>query len=69
MAREGRPDALPDILGRIHEYGSAFSDKAQTIVQGLQSHADLDCRFLGVRLSFSDYYKSRREQAQQQQQK
>lgn len=63
--RDSRPEALPDILGRIHEYGSAFSEKVQTIVQALQSHSDLDCRFLGVRLSFSDFYRSRREQTQQ----
>lgn len=59
--REGRPEALPDILERIHEYGGAFSERVQAAVQGLQSHADLDCRFLGVRLSFSDFYRSRRE--------
>lgn len=65
--RDSRPgsDALPDILRRINEYGSTFSEKVQAIVQGLQSHADLDCRFLGVRLSFSDFYKSRKEPVQQ----
>ncbi len=56
---------LPDILVRIRDYGSKFSEKAQTIVHGLQSHPDLDCRFLGVRLSFSDFYKTKRDQAQQ----
>lgn len=65
LTRDSRADALPDILRRINEYGATFSEKVQTIVQGLQSHSDLDCRFLGVRLSFSDFYKSRREQAQQ----
>jgi gamma-tubulin complex component 3 len=65
MTRDNRSDALPAILGRIREYSAAFSEKAQTIVQALQSHSDLDCRFLGVRLSFSDFYRSRREQAQQ----
>ena len=59
-----KPDVLPDVLDRLHAHGSAFSERAQTIVQGLQGHADLDCRFLGVRLSFSDFYKGRREQAQ-----
>lgn len=61
-----KPDALPDVLERLHTHGSAFSERAQTIVQGLQGHADLDCRFLGVRLSFSDFYKARREQTQAQ---
>ncbi|KAJ3488701.1 hypothetical protein NLI96_g2652 [Meripilus lineatus] len=63
----GRRDAerehdLHDILSRIREYGTKFSEKAQTIVHGLQSHSDLDCRFLGVRLSFSDFYKTKRDQ-------
>ena len=62
--REARGDALPGILARIHEYGDAFSERVQAAVLGLQSHPDLDCRFLGVRLSFSDFYRSRREQAQ-----
>lgn len=61
-----KPDALPDVLERLHTHGSAFSERAQTIVQSLQGHADLDCRFLGVRLSFSDFYKARREQTQAQ---
>lgn len=59
------PHSLPDILGRIKEYSAAFSDKIQTVVLGLQSHSDLDCRFLGVRLSFSDFYKIRKDQTQQ----
>ncbi|THH02788.1 hypothetical protein EW026_g170 [Hermanssonia centrifuga] len=58
------PHTLSDILGRIKEYSSTFSERIQTIVQGLQSHADLDCRFLGVRLSFSDFYKAKKEPAQ-----
>ncbi|CAL1700978.1 unnamed protein product [Somion occarium] len=59
------PDTLPHILGRIREYGGMFSEKAQTIVHGLQSHSDLDCRFLGIRLSFSDFYKTKRETTHQ----
>ncbi|KAI0818726.1 Spc98 family-domain-containing protein [Irpex lacteus] len=63
VAREHRhgPHTLKDILGRIREYGTLFSEKMQTLVQGLQTHPDLDCRFLGIRLSFSDFYKSKRE--------
>ena len=63
LAREHRhgPQTLDNILSRVREYGTAFSEKMQTLVQGLQTHPDLDCRFLAVRLSFSDYYKSRRE--------
>jgi gamma-tubulin complex component 3 len=60
-------DALPRIRRRIKEYGSSFSERAQVIVHGLQSHTDLDCRFLGIRLSFSDFYKSKKEQQTQQQ--
>lgn len=55
------PGYLPDILGRIRDYSSAFSEKAQGIVHALQSHTDLDCRFLGIRLSFSDFYKTKKE--------
>jgi gamma-tubulin complex component 3 len=62
-------DALPRIRRKIKEYGSSFSERAQVIVHGLQSHTDLDCRFLGIRLSFSDFYKSKKEQQVQQQQK
>lgn len=57
-------DALPRIRRRVKEYGSSFSERAQTIVHGLQSHTDLDCRFLGIRLSFSDFYKTKKDQQQ-----
>jgi len=53
---------LSGILGRLKEYGSGFSDRVLVLVQQLQIHPDLDCRFLGIRLSFSDYYKPRKEQ-------
>jgi gamma-tubulin complex component 3 len=59
-------DALPRIRRRVKEYGSSFSERAQTIVQALQGHLDLDCRFLGIRLSFSDFYRSKKEMVQQQ---
>ncbi|KAF9485312.1 gamma-tubulin complex, DGRIP91/SPC98 component [Pholiota conissans] len=49
------------LLDRVNEYGLHFSEKVQLIVQQLQIHPDLDCRFLGVRLSFSDYYKSKKD--------
>lgn len=38
-----------------------FTDKAQNIVHSLQTHSDLDCRFLAIRLSFSDFYKTKKE--------
>ncbi|KAI0080887.1 gamma-tubulin complex DGRIP91/SPC98 component [Panus rudis PR-1116 ss-1] len=56
------PEALASILSRIREYSGTFTEKVQSIVQGLQSHSDLDCRFLGIRLSFSDFYRLKREQ-------
>jgi len=62
-------DTLPRIRRRIKEYGSTFSERVQGIVYGLQSHTDLDCRFLGTRLSFSDFYKTKKEQQVQQQQR
>ncbi|KAG6831584.1 hypothetical protein H0H92_009057 [Tricholoma furcatifolium] len=58
------PDPLPGLLQRLSEYGSSFTERAQSIVHHLQVHSDYDCRFLGVRLSFSDFYKSRKELAQ-----
>jgi gamma-tubulin complex component 3 len=54
-------DALPGILARLKEYGAQFTEKAQIIVMQLQGHPDLDCRFLSIRLSFSDFYKTRKE--------
>jgi len=53
---------LPGILERLREYGYNFSDKVQNLVLQLQGHPDLDSRFLGIRLSFSDFYRSRKEQ-------
>ncbi|PCH41535.1 gamma-tubulin complex DGRIP91/SPC98 component [Wolfiporia cocos MD-104 SS10] len=58
--RRYSPEAVQDILSRVRHYGTAFTERVQAIVQALQSHADLDCRFLGIRLSFSDFYKTRR---------
>jgi gamma-tubulin complex component 3 len=52
---------IPRVLRRVREYSTSFSERAQGIVHSLQTHPDLDCRFLAVRLSFSDYYKSRKE--------
>jgi hypothetical protein len=60
-------DALSRIRRRVKEYGLSFSDRAQMIVQALQVHPDLDCRFLGIRLSFSDFYRTKKEQQLQQQ--
>jgi len=53
---------LPGLLSRLREYGGTFSEKIQAVVLQLQVHSDLDCRFLGIRLSFSDFYKSKKDQ-------
>ncbi|TDL29201.1 gamma-tubulin complex DGRIP91/SPC98 component [Rickenella mellea] len=58
-------DTLAQIRQNMEEYGTSFSERAQTIVHSLQTHPDLDCRFLGIRLSFSDFYKSKRDLQQQ----
>ncbi|KAL4075878.1 gamma-tubulin complex, component 3 [Scleroderma citrinum] len=52
----------------IKQYSSTFSDHAMSVVHTLQSHTDLDCRFLGIRLSFSDFYRTKRDQQLLQQQ-
>ncbi|THV08504.1 gamma-tubulin complex DGRIP91/SPC98 component [Dendrothele bispora CBS 962.96] len=51
-------ESLPRLMHPVQEYGSQFAEKAQSLVQHLQVHSDLDCRFLGVRLNFSDYYRN-----------
>ncbi|KAJ6599023.1 gamma-tubulin complex, component 3 [Mycena vulgaris] len=53
------PESLPRLVHQVKEYGGLFSERAQTIVQQLQTHPDLDCRFLGIRLSFSDFYRKK----------
>jgi gamma-tubulin complex component 3 len=45
-----------ELISRLREYGTSFKDKVHTLVQHLTVHPDLDCRFLAIRLSFSDYY-------------
>ncbi|KAH7929428.1 gamma-tubulin complex, component 3 [Leucogyrophana mollusca] len=60
---------LSQIRELIKEYSTAFGEHAQTIVHGLQSHPDLDCRFLSIRLSFSDFYRSKKDQQVLQQQR
>ncbi|KAJ7047325.1 gamma-tubulin complex DGRIP91/SPC98 component [Mycena alexandri] len=52
-------EALPRLINQVKEYGGVFSERAQTIVSGLATHPDLDCRFLGIRLSFSDFYRKK----------
>ncbi|KAG2013609.1 gamma-tubulin complex component 3 [Coprinopsis cinerea AmutBmut pab1-1] len=52
-----------ELTARLHQYGSAFTERVHTIVQHLQVHPDLDCRFLAIRLSFSDYYKKNKDRA------
>ncbi|KAI0068681.1 gamma-tubulin complex DGRIP91/SPC98 component [Artomyces pyxidatus] len=59
------PESLLRSLRQCMEHGAAFSEQTQAIVHSLQSHADLDCRFLGIRLSFSDFYRSKKEHPQQ----
>ncbi|KAI5116952.1 hypothetical protein M0805_001926 [Coniferiporia weirii] len=54
-------EALPRILQRTREYGAAFSERAQALVLALAAHPDLDCKYLGIRLSFSDFYKTKRD--------
>ncbi|KAJ7228614.1 gamma-tubulin complex DGRIP91/SPC98 component [Mycena pura] len=51
------PDTLPRLIQQVKDYSGVFSERAQTIVHQLQAHPDLDCRFLGIRLSFSDFYR------------
>ncbi|KAF5344118.1 hypothetical protein D9758_008907 [Tetrapyrgos nigripes] len=51
-------ESLPRLMRPVQEYGTQFSEKAQSLVQYLQVHSDLDCRFLAVRLNFSDYYRN-----------
>jgi gamma-tubulin complex component 3 len=46
---------------RIKEYSATFSEQARDIVHSLQEHKDLDCRFLAIRLSFSEFYKTRKD--------
>lgn len=54
-------DTLPRIQRRIKEYSATYSERVQVIVHSLQSHPDLDCRFLAIRLSFSDFYKTKKD--------
>jgi gamma-tubulin complex component 3 len=63
------PQSLSTIRTLVKEYSTSFSDSAQSIVHALQSHPDLDCRFLGIRLSFSDFYRTKKDQQLLQQQK
>ncbi|KAI0036752.1 gamma-tubulin complex DGRIP91/SPC98 component [Vararia minispora EC-137] len=62
--RSSSTEQLHRSLEQCRAYGLTFREKVQNIVHGLQSHTDLDCRFLGIRLSFSDfegYHKPKRE--------
>ncbi|KAI0315981.1 gamma-tubulin complex DGRIP91/SPC98 component [Amylostereum chailletii] len=60
--RSSSTEQLLRSLQQCKECGVSFSEKVQAIVHGLQGHPDLDCRFLGIRLSFSDFYKSKKDQ-------
>ncbi|KAH9060881.1 gamma-tubulin complex DGRIP91/SPC98 component [Lactarius vividus] len=56
-----RSDALLNGLRQCKEYGTSFSEKVQVILHALQAHVDLDCRFLGIRISFSDFYRAKKD--------
>jgi gamma-tubulin complex component 3 len=56
-----KSDALLNGLRQCKEYGASFSEKVQVILHVLQVHVDLDCRFLGIRLSFSDFYRAKKD--------
>lgn len=60
--QRGGVPTLSQIRNLVKEYSATFSDLALSIVHTLQSHPDLDCRFLGIRLSFSDFYRAKKEQ-------
>uniref|UniRef100_A0A0W0FJX8 Putative gamma-tubulin complex component 3 n=1 Tax=Moniliophthora roreri TaxID=221103 RepID=A0A0W0FJX8_MONRR len=59
--QETLEEALPRLMQPIKEYGMQFTERVQTLTQHLQIHSDLDCRFLGVRLNFSDFYRSKKD--------
>jgi gamma-tubulin complex component 3 len=54
-------EKLREIRQRSHDYRISFSERATVVIHGLQSHPDLSCRFLAIKLSFSEFYKTRRE--------
>ncbi|KAH9077122.1 gamma-tubulin complex DGRIP91/SPC98 component [Lactarius deliciosus] len=56
-----RSDALLNGLRQCKDYGTSFSEKVQVILHALQAHVDLDCRFLSVRISFSDFYRAKKD--------
>nr|GAT59461.1 predicted protein [Mycena chlorophos] len=56
---EPDPATLPRLIQRFTQYGASFSEQMQTVVHQLQGHPDLDCRFLAIRLSFTDFYRKK----------
>ena len=50
-------DDLTKIRKRVHISSNEFHDLALNIVIALQSHPDLDVRFLAVRLGFNQFYR------------
>ncbi|KAF7332094.1 Spindle pole body component [Mycena kentingensis (nom. inval.)] len=50
------PTLLPRLVQQVKQYSSAFSEQIQLAVHHLQSHPDLDCRVVAIRLSFNDCY-------------
>lgn len=57
-------DNIGHVLDRIKEYGTAFTEGAQVIVQALLGHTDPDCKDLAARLNFTRHYYSNKEQHQ-----
>ncbi|KAJ7068312.1 gamma-tubulin complex, component 3 [Mycena amicta] len=55
------PAVLPRLIQQVKQYGGSFSEQIQTLVHQLQAHPDLDCRFLAIRLAFSDFLNYRKK--------
>ncbi|KAL0070721.1 Microtubule-nucleating Tub4p (gamma-tubulin) complex component [Marasmius tenuissimus] len=54
-------EALPRLMRPINEYGNQFTERMHTLIQHLTIHTDHDCRRLGIRLNFSDFYRSKKD--------
>ncbi|KAF9268025.1 gamma-tubulin complex DGRIP91/SPC98 component [Marasmius fiardii PR-910] len=54
-------EALPRLMRPINEYGTQFTERMHTLIQHLAIHTDHDCRRLGIRLNFSEFYRSKKD--------
>ncbi|KAG7096908.1 hypothetical protein E1B28_004313 [Marasmius oreades] len=54
-------EAIPRLTRPINEYGSQFTERMHTLIQHLAIHTDHDCRRLGLRLNFSEFYRSKKD--------